>query len=37
MLASSITVVEITTLDFGASRNDGCRGIAIMKTYAGLW
>ena len=25
-----------TTPDSGASRNDGCRGIAMMKTYAGL-
>ena len=25
-----------TTLDSGASRNDGCRGIAMLKTYAGL-
>ena len=26
-----------TTPESGASRNDGCRGIAMMKTYAGLW
>ena len=25
-----------TTLDSGASRNDGCKGIAMMKTCAGL-
>ena len=26
-----------TTLDSGASRNDDCRGIAMLKPYAGLW
>ena len=37
MLAGSITVVGDTALDSGFRRNDGPRGIAMMKTYAGLW
>ena len=31
------TVMEPASIDFGLRRNDGCRSIAMMKTYAGLW
>ena len=38
MLAGSITVAgNGTTPESGASRNDGCKGIAMLKTHAGLW